>query len=413
MDRITKLVMFIFFLSFSFSCTQDEVIDESPDLLKSAKTKVYPSTATDAGIKAAEDWQSINDALQNADPGETVQLAEGLFYLHKSIIRWDFSGTLKGSGMNKTTIQTAPEKEFDVTECPPLNWSFGVNDGFFMICFAHHYNTEERNVTVSDLKIIVDEPTTPHYRSGQIRNNVQAVHVQYENLDNDLDNPINLNVRYKNLKIIGEYVPGKYLGEGYSLAAGLVGFGASSGNFEAKNVTIENAGTGILSHVFNGENSRVTLKNSTIDYNGNGIFSFMCTGWTILNNKIGHSIISVFLNKYNGRTDIELPVQKTVIKENSFSLLRGAGLLGRMVNDAEVKNNVFYGQGAAGILALEIKNWSIKDNDFCAVENPTEGVTIFAPLAKFIDVRNNYNQSVGGPGINDPSNYIGDGYECN
>ena len=39
------------------------------------------------------------EALQNAGSGEVVQLAEGLFYLHQSIIRWDFNGILKGSGI--------------------------------------------------------------------------------------------------------------------------------------------------------------------------------------------------------------------------------------------------------------------------------------------------------------------------
>ena len=91
------------------TCTKDEALltpDGENSLLKAAKTKVMPSTATDVLTKAEEDWQNINDALQNAGSGEVVQLAEGLFYLHKSIIRWDFNGTLKGSGMDKTTIQT-------------------------------------------------------------------------------------------------------------------------------------------------------------------------------------------------------------------------------------------------------------------------------------------------------------------
>ena len=75
------------------TCTKDEAllapVGES-SALKGANVMVMPSAETDVLLKAEEDWNNINAALQNAGPGETVQLAEGLFYLHKSIEVWNF-----------------------------------------------------------------------------------------------------------------------------------------------------------------------------------------------------------------------------------------------------------------------------------------------------------------------------------
>ncbi len=309
MKTLKKLLIVVFCIGLCFACSEPDVfVDDTPAMLKAknakqkaGKIKVIPSAATNALIKAHEDWQNINEALQNAGSGEVVQLAEGLFYLHQSIIRWDFNGTLKGSGMNETTIQTVPGELFDVSECPPLNFTFKNTDGFYMFCFAHHYNQEMRTVSVSDLTIIVDEPTTPYYQykpgePPEEGNSIQALHVQYENLDNDLDNPVNLNVIYKNIVVIGEEDKGKYLNQGYSLYAGLAAFGASSGKFEAKNAKVEDANLAIISNFFNGENSTVTLKNCTTRNNNNGILSTLSHSWNIRYNgqKVGYFRVDWF-----------------------------------------------------------------------------------------------------------------------
>lgn len=417
MKTFNKLLILFFCMILCFSCSKEEFFEKPQPELKSGILKVYPSSAADILVKAEEDWNNINEALQNAGQGQTVRLAEGLFYLSKSIICWDFNGTLKGAGMDKTIIQTAPGMLFDVAECPPLNWSFENNDGFFMFCFAHHYNTEVRTVTVSDLQIIVDEPSTPYFRlktsTPEEGNALQAIHVQYENLDNDLDHPIHLNVVYKNLKIIGVSDLGTYLNGGYSLMAGLVGFGASCGSFEAKNVVVENAGTGILAHVFNGENSIVGLKNSKLDNNINGIFSFLSTCWLVMNNEIENSVASVFLNKYRGRTDVTLPSGKSMIKENILSLSNGAGFVGIQLDNTDVKDNVFYGTGFTGIYTEGGNALTIKGNNLCDVVayNPySRTIGLIQPM-NFV-VKDNFNQILG-PFVLDPSNIIGEGSECN
>ena len=223
MKTLKKLLIVVFCMGLCFACSEPDVLlDDTPELQKaknakqkSGKTKVIPSTAADALTKAQEDWQNINEALQNAGSGEVVQLAKGLFYLHKSIVRWDFNGTLKGSGMNETTIQTAPGMDFDIENCPPINWSFednGGNGGAFMLCFAHDYFENERTVSVSNLSIIVDEPTP--VRPNKNRNSLHAIMVINVDLDNERDKPVDLNVSYKNLSVTGEKDP-KYLYEGY------------------------------------------------------------------------------------------------------------------------------------------------------------------------------------------------------
>ena len=150
--------------------------------------------------------------------GETVMLGEGTFYLHKSVICWDFDGTFKGSGMNKTIIQTAPGITFDRSASPILEWSFELNDGHFMICFPHHTNTEERTVTVSDLRIIIDEPCDVYHihkrTDNSERNTLQAINVHYENLiggtpgswgDLTLADKINLCIQYYQfIRIMGK-----------------------------------------------------------------------------------------------------------------------------------------------------------------------------------------------------------------
>lgn len=401
------------------TCTKDDAF-LSPDgeefLLKAAKTKVMPSTASDVLTKAEENWQNINDALQNAGSGETVQLAEGTFYLHKSIVVWDFNGTLKGSGMNSTIIQTVPGELFDVSECPPLILSFKENDGFFMFCFAHHYNEEMRTVAVSDMTIIVDEPTTPYYQyrntaTPQEGNTIQALHVQYENLDNDLAHPINLNVMYKNITVIGEQDE-KYLNTGYSLYAGLAAFGASSGNFEAKNVKVENAKIGILPFVFNGDNSTVTVKNSMIRNTNHGISSIFTRCWFILNSEFENCWVSIFLNKYNSGPIGGLPAGNSAIKNNRINVTRGLCMAGYDMDNTEVKNNEFYGSGYTGLYTERGDGWSIVNNDFCGITDPVFGVTLYLINPMNFEVINNLNQTIGGTLPFDPSNYIGEGREC-
>ena len=88
---------------------------------------VFPSTVTDPLTKAQEDWFEINEALQSAGPGDTVKLAAGLFYLHKTVVRRDFHGTLKGAGKNETTVQLLDLAIKQQRATDAYNTKFGKN----------------------------------------------------------------------------------------------------------------------------------------------------------------------------------------------------------------------------------------------------------------------------------------------
>ena len=74
MKTILKFLFVVAFIGMSAGCRKDEVLQDQPDPIfkKAVKAMVQPCTATDVSIKAEADWQNINEALQNAGPGETV-----------------------------------------------------------------------------------------------------------------------------------------------------------------------------------------------------------------------------------------------------------------------------------------------------------------------------------------------------
>ena len=427
MKTLKKLLIVVFCMGLCFACSESDVfLDDTPELekaknakQKSGKTKVIPSTATDALTKAQEDWQNINEALQNAGSGEVVQLAEGLFYLHKSIVRWDFNGTLKGSGMNETIIQTAPGMEFDRTDSPPINWKLESNDGGFMFCFPHQYNTEIRTVTVSDLSIRVDERSTPYIRwkggSKEMEfNSLQAINVHYENLDNDMENPIHLNVIYKNITVKGEKDE-KYNYNDFSVFYGLSAFGASSGVFEAKNVWVENASGCIAPSAFYHANASVTVKNAHLKSCRFGVFSFLNHSWTILNNEVTDSWRPIVLLRRNAwGVLVDGPEGRSSIKDNWIESTGDLGFGIQFVSNVEVKNNIVKGNCAfGGIAGIFGNNWIIKDNDLCGVvPTPPNNCTILFNNLTYSEIKNNANQIIGGLGATEPTNIIGEGWEC-
>jgi hypothetical protein len=412
------------------TCTKDEVLltpDGESSVLKSVMATIEVQASGD--ISGITDHFNINEALQNAGPGDVIKLGEGVFYLHKSIIKWDFNGTLKGSGMDKTVIQTAPGIAFDVSECPLLEWSWITVEGHALLFFPHNPNTEERTVIVSDLTIISNEPTTVW--RGNItgpgeayeRNNLQAINVYYKNLngmpyywgDVLLSDKIDLNVHFKNLTIIGDEDPGTYIGSRFSLHSGVAACGASEGNFEATNIYVTNAAEGIFPVFFCGENSMVSIKNCKVENSFRGIYSWVNTGWIIKDNEF-KNCYSNGLNLWTYNDIYDLPNRNSIIKDNLFILpdTRWNGIYGDRMQNVEVFDNTFIGSSYSGILARYGSNWEIIDNDLCGliVSHPA-GFTIRLDRNNIYSVvKDNANQIVGGSSANDPSNYIGEGVEC-
>jgi hypothetical protein len=194
--------------------------------------------------------------------------------------------------------------------------------------------------------------------------------------------------------------------------AGLAAFGASSGSFEAKNVNVKNAHLAILPQFFIGENSVVTVKNCKTDNNTNGVASNLSHSWDILNCDFASSkSASLYLNKYSNNIDAELPAGKSFIKNNKINVSGGVALAAFDMENTEVKNNVFYGSGFTGLYSERGNNWNILNNDFCDI-SPSSGSTLFLIIPENYVVQNNSNQIVAGIGIDDPSNFIGEGKEC-
>jgi hypothetical protein len=414
------------------TCTKDDGFltpEGESSALKGAKAvvKVQPS----GDVSGVTDHFNINEALQNAGPGDVVQLKEGHFYLHKSLICEDFDGTLKGSGKNKTTIQTAPGVPFDVSECPSLNWPWATVGGHFMICFPHSSESEGGSVTVSDLKIHVTEPATEWIAgNGSPDDRLQAINTHYVNLmgpapwpgDLTLSDQLDLNVNYINLSIVGEEDS-----KGFLLSIGLAGFGASSGNFTAKNCDLINTGNGINPHVFCGENSLVTIKNCKIENTGTGSFSFNVTSYDVKGNVI-RNVFSVGLQLYSTYPFAPYEVPKNLysaIKDNSIEMNAFnpsvPAIFCAVMHHVDVYNNIVSGTCGVGITAWggnygTCENWSIKDNMFCdlVTTHPSlpEGTTIELNGAFNCEIKNNWNQVVGGLSAADPSNHIGEGIAC-
>jgi|GEM_PF-1398163 len=380
--------------------------------------KVYPSSAAEVLVKAQEDWQNINNALQDAGSGDVVELAEGLFYLHKTIIKYDFIGTLKGSGKGQTTVQTAPGIVFDVSEAPFMEWNNDyTTEGHQMFCLPHQYNTEERMVIISDMKIVVSEPTTPyqvniHGAYGQLpetNNSLQVFNVYYEGLDNDLLNPIHLNVHYKDINITGledSIVYKEYL---YSISCGLVALGASSGEVFVDDINITNAYTGIGIHVWTGGGPSVTIKGSRIENVLWGISSEMVKSWVISENEIINSQQNgIYLSTFGYQNE------SAVLEDNLlFMDAINYAINGIKLKNVKVRNNVFTGSSKIGVRAKG-DNWLIEDNDFCGfTANRPDGANIVLRQASNCTVKDNANQIVGGSSANDPSNSIEEPKDCN
>ena len=397
-------------------------IDDDSVMKKAGKTKVMPSTAKDVLVKAQEDWKNINDALQDAGSGEVVQLAEGLFYLNKSIVIWNYNGTLKGSGMEKTIICTTPGTLFDRSNSPPINWKKESNEGGFMFCFPHEFTKDERTVTVSDLSIVVSEPTTPYLRWKNTDkemefNSLQAINVHYVNLDNDMENPMHMNVFYKNITVKGEKDE-KYNYNDFSVFYGLSAFGASSGVFEAKNVWIENASGCIAPSAFYHANASVTVKNASLKSCKYGVFSFLNHSWTILNNEIENSQLGIVMLKHDAWGELlEGPDGSSLVKDNRIHFMGVLGVGVQNLKNVQVKANVVEGKGIFGGIAGAGRreggdNWIIKDNDLCGVvPGPPYNCTIFLDNLMNSEIKDNANQIIY-PVALDPSNIIGEGREC-
>jgi hypothetical protein len=414
----------VLFLAFLMSgCNSDSPLINTSDInsleeniISGEKSIINPSNDPDPLVKAQEDWDNINEALQNAGPGEVIKLNAGLFYLHKSIITTNFAGTFKGAGEKRTTIQTAPGITFDVSLDLAKYWNNDfVVEGNAMFSFPQDYNTEERNVIISDLKIIVNEPTTPWKRNlnevdgpTTTHNSLVAITVYYKGLDNDLLNPIALNVDYKNITVQGIEDPqfNSPFGSNYSITTALSADGASSGKLNIKGVEIINSTFCMGLFAWNEENSDISVKESRFTNSFRGIWSQFNNSISIKDNEFENCLFDAIVL-------IEFSFGESIIKDNQFYNIWGPCVVGVDVNNVNIIDNYFSGNGFSAIFARDGEGWEIKDDDMCDF-SPTNpgGATIFLINLTESNIYNNSNQIIGGPSASEPSNNIFGAIEC-
>jgi len=382
----------------------------------SSVTVVAPSTAADPLTKAQEDWDHINAALQNAGPGDVVELAAGLYYLHESIVTYDFSGTLRGAGKDLTTVQTAPGVTFDVSDAPSLVFAFDfVSEGHGMLVFPQNFTRKPRNVIVSDLTFLGTEPTTEWVRDlngaqgpPTVHNSLMPVVVYYVGLDTDLSETIPLSVTYRDVDVQGveDLQFSSPFGTNYSLATGLGALGASDRDVVVKNVQISNATTGLALHVWNAKTSVVSVAESRVTNTFFCIDSQVNDDWSISENEFecsrrGLLLIGPYEDVASGAS----------VWDNQFSVSGGPALVGFGVHNASVWDNVAAGSGFAGFVSDGGAGWQIVDNDLCG-HTPFSGASIFLVGTTDSEIRDNAGQIVGGPSAGDPSNFVGSAAEC-
>ncbi len=69
-------------------------------------TKDVPDITVDPSgdMSGVTDADAIENALIAAVPGDVIELAEGTFYINRTLVAPGFNGTLRGAGKDETTI---------------------------------------------------------------------------------------------------------------------------------------------------------------------------------------------------------------------------------------------------------------------------------------------------------------------
>ena len=327
---------------------------------------VYPS----GDGTGQTDFENISKAFKKAGSGNTVHLMAGTFYLHKSIVVLNFNGTLTGSGRTETTVQSAPGVTFDVSDNPDFAFSEFFNRfqfrGTGMFLFIHQFTKKERTVRVCDLRIVGNEPTTPWSRGVPGSpffvtdlNSMDGVLTLNEELDNDFENPIDLNVFYERIDVEGVVDPNRFRspgGSNFSVGNGLVALGNSKGDVVVEDVHVKTARNGLGLHDFAQQGSRVVVEGSVLENTVLGLFSDEADNWIVSNNEFRNSRFGILIES------IKTINSSAHITNNKFNGTR-LGIFGFAVVDAFVLDNTFIGNTFFGIGARNGDNWIIDGNN--------------------------------------------------
>jgi len=101
------------------------------------------------------DWQNIQTALDNMQPGDTIQLQPGLYKVHKPVYKEGFSGTFKGAGKDVTTIEavrSTNDEGFSLVEN-----AYWPGQPFMGVIIEFVFPLPQGDVNISDLTLQAGE----------------------------------------------------------------------------------------------------------------------------------------------------------------------------------------------------------------------------------------------------------------
>jgi hypothetical protein len=150
------------------SCTDQSIpadVAMGPSTLALASETAVFYVAPSGDRTGVTDWAAIMAAFDDAraaGQGSVVELGVGEFYIHKPIEVYDFSGGLRGQGMDATTLRMAPGVEFALAEDP-----YGYMEGYpwpaMLLMSRSPTSTQPRSeFAVSDLHVIADQLSIPY-----------------------------------------------------------------------------------------------------------------------------------------------------------------------------------------------------------------------------------------------------------
>ena len=391
-------------------------------------TSVYSGTlpvSPSGDVTGATDYVAIMDAFNAAQDGDTIQLAAGTFYIHKSIVVPEFTGVFRGSGKAITTIQTAPGIDFDLSEA--IDWAGEVDPVYAASMFLFPYNPGggQRSFTMSDISVLVTEPGVDPPQDGfvdtrrpYLLNTMHAVNVinttflTVECLEYFLCETVNLEVSIENLRIEGVQDSGFrgfwdefWFDRDNSIFDGLLIWGFSTvPNASVVNVDVLNADIGmnpsdfysgvsieggsIENHILGVESffSRLTISNTMFDstFSRYAIGLIYSSNSTIESNSITGSgfVPIVFVGGENGAIRDNTVTGSWIFGVNPY-LTYGCSVMDNVLRDF---TSVF------GVISVEYSDGcTVQNNTFENVGSPYGAVWV---LGESNIVRgNDYTQS--------------------
>ena len=160
--NVSKAVLaFLLVLPLFWSCQVPMTdLPALPTDAAAARHLASPATVVPCPEDVVDSSAAIQSALENAAPGETVQLEPGTYYIQAGVhVTTAFTGRLRGAGMDKTVITTLPGT---VVAKVPISGFAAFNGGEAPLLTALFYfevpQGQKADIAMSDMSIVVTDP---------------------------------------------------------------------------------------------------------------------------------------------------------------------------------------------------------------------------------------------------------------